>query len=382
MSHRKKLFYKSLPVIVIGLFVLFTGGTCRRQVTEVTNKTSASVYKGHHLPRLRGAMIHPDSFKAEDLDVLAGQWKANHVRWQLLWGGFPNGPADTASVESFNHWIDRQCMQLDRMLPALERYGVLVTLDLHTPPGGRLPQNEGSAMPLFREQKWQDAFVAVWQKLASKYKDVKTVWCYDILNEAVEGKIPPNEGILSWRDLALKTSKAIRQIDPVKAIVIEPAPWGSPDALERFEAFDPKEAPNVVYSIHFYMPHRFTHQGVGDDRAVGFVYPGVIDGKDWDKEQIRRALDIPRKFASDHGVTIYIGEFGSIRWAPENSTYRYLKDCIEVFEEEGWDWAYHAFREWNGWSVEHSMDRNDNRPTASPTDRELLLRSWFEKNER
>jgi len=83
-----------------------------------------------------------------------------------------------------------------------------------------------------------------------------------------------------------------------------------------------------------------------------------------------------------HGVAIYIGEFGSIRWAPENSTYRYLKDCIEIFEEEGWDWAYHAFREWQGWSVEHGSDKNDTQPTTEPTNRELLLRSWYEKNER
>ena len=339
------------------------------------------VYKGHDLPRLRGAMIRPDSFRLDDLDLLAGKWKANHVRWQLIWSGFPNGPADTASVQEFDAWIDRQCEQLDRMLPELERYGVRVTLDLHTPPGGRLPQNEGSAMRMFREQKFQDTFVAVWQKLARKYKDVKVIWCYDLLNEAVEGKIPENEGIMSWRELALRTSKEIRKIDPVKAIVIEPAPWGSPEALQSFEPFDPKEVPNVVYSVHMYLPHRFTHQGV-NNQTVGLVYPGKVDGRDWDKEQLRNALQIPRAYAKKHGVAIYIGEFGSIRWAPDNSTYRYLKDCIEVFEEEGWDWAYHAFREWDGWSVEHGFDKNDHQPTAEPTDRELLLRSWFEKNER
>ena len=29
-----------------------------------------------------------------------------------------------------------------------------------------------------------------------------------------------------------------------------------------------------------------------------------------------------------------------------------MRDCIEIFEEYGWDWCYHAFREWEGWSVE------------------------------
>jgi len=342
-------------------------------------RPSGPVYKGHDLPRLRGAMINPDTFKPEDLKVLAGDWKANHVRWQLLWAGFPNGPADTATVEEFNAWIEAQCEQLDRLLPELERYGVRVTLDLHTPPGGRMPRLEGATMRLFHEQKFQDAFIAVWQKLARRYKDAKPIWCYDLLNEPVEGDMPA--GLLDWRELALKTAKAIRAIDPVKAIVIEPAPWGDPNALEWFEPFDPKDVPNVLYSVHMYLPHQFTHQGVYDSPA-GLVYPGTIGGKDWDKEQIRRALQVPRNFANDHGVAMYIGEFGSIRWAPDNSTYRYLRDCIEVFEEEGWDWAYHAFREWDGWSVEHGPDRDDRKPAAEPTDRQLLLRRWFEKNAR
>jgi hypothetical protein len=26
-----------------------------------------------------------------------------------------------------------------------------------------------------------------------------------------------------------------------------------------------------------------------------------------------------------------------------------MRDAIELFEEAGWDWTYHAFREWQGW---------------------------------
>ena len=340
------------------------------------------VYKGHDLPRLRGTMIQPDSFRSEDLKVLAGDWKANHVRWQLLWAGFPNGPADTATIEEFDAWIDKQCEQLDRMLPELERYGVRVCLDLHTPPGGRFPREQGSVMKMFHEQQFQDAFVATWQKLAQKYKNVDVVWAYDILNEAVEGDIPEGQGLLDWRALALKTSKEIRKIDPNKAIIMHPAPWGDPKALEWLEPFDPKDVPNVLYTVHMYLPHKFTHQGVYEE-PMGLVYPGVMnDGKHWDKEQLRNALRPVREFARDYGVAIYIGEFGSIRWAPNDSSYRYLRDCIELFEEEDWDWAYHAFREWDGWSVEHGPDKNDRRRVTEPTNRELLLRSWFEKNER
>lgn len=344
------------------------------------------VYKGHDLPRLRGAMVSPGQFGPEDIKVLAGDWKANHVRWQLTWAGFPNGPADTATVEQYDDWIDRQCKLLDAILPECKKYGVRVCLDLHTPPGGRMPRNEGSSMRLFHDKRWQDAFVAVWEKLARKYKDEKMIWSYDLLNEPVEGSAfderePGEDGILDWQGLALKTSKAIRKIDSETAIVIEADPWGGPDSLEWFEPFDSKEVPHVVYSVHMYIPHEYTHQGVYD-APTGLVYPGKISDKHWDKEALRQSLRVPIQFAKTNGVHIYLGEFSAIRWAPGGSAVRYLKDCIEIFEEEDWDWAYHAFREWNGWSVEHGPDKNDDKPAAEPTDRELLLRSWFEKNER
>jgi len=55
---------------------------------------------------------------------------------------------------------------------------------------------------------------------------------------------------------------------------------------------------------------------------------------------------------------------------------------IDVFEGNGWDWAYHAFREWHGWSVEHGSDPKDINPSPKQTDREKLLRRWFAKDVR
>ena len=110
------------------------------------------------------------------------------------------------------------------------------------------------------------------------------------------------------------------------------------------------------------------------------AYPGMIAGKLWDEAALRRVLEPVRNWQRDCGVQIYIGEFSAIRWAPDNSAYRYLKDCINLFEEFGWDWSYHAFREWNGWSVEHGPDKEDAAPSKTPTDREKLLRDWYGKN--
>ena len=87
-----------------------------------------------------------------------------------------------------------------------------------------------------------------------------------------------------------------------------------------------------------------------------------------------------KNYQEKYRVPIYIGEFSSIRWAPNNSTFNYLRDCIELFEEYNWDWNFHAFREWDGWSVEHSTGFYDPILPTTMTDRESLLRDYFQQN--
>ncbi|MFZ5829864.1 MAG: glycoside hydrolase family 5 protein, partial [Planctomycetota bacterium] len=330
------------------------------------------VFKGHNHTRLRGAMIGP-RLTEEDLRVLGGKWKANHVRWQLIWGGFPHGPGDKATVAEYEQWLDGQMDRLARFLPVCRELGVLVLIDMHTPPGGR---DEENRCRMFAEAEFQQAFVRSWDRIARRFRNEKIVWGYDLVNEPVEGAVA--DGLMDWQALAEHTAKRVRAIDAEHAIIVEPAPWGSPGSLAHF---DPLDVPGVVYSVHMYQPHHFTHQGVRDT-PFGPTYPGVIDGKHWDKEQLREALRPAIEFQRDYGVHIYIGEFSAIRWAPNDSAYRYLRDVIELCEEYEWDWAYHAFREFDGWSVEHGADPKNRRPVTTPTTRERLLRSWFEKNQR
>lgn len=328
------------------------------------------VFKGHDLARLRGAMIGPGVTEA-DLQKLGGEWGANHVRWQLIWGGFPHSPADKGDLAAYDAWLETALQKLDGLLPVCERLGLHVLIDLHTPPGGR---NEAKECRLFHEKRFQDSFIGWWEKIAQRYRGNKTVWGYDLVNEPVEGLMP--DGLMNWHALATETARRVRAVDADHAIIIEPEPWGGPDGLADFE---PIQVPGIVYSVHMYIPGQFTHQGVYDD-PVGVRYPGVIQGKMWDKEQLRLALRPAIEFQRDFGAHIYIGEFSAIRWAPDESAFRYLRDVIDIFEEQDWDWAYHAFREWHGWSVEHGGDRDDTARSPAPTSREKLLREWFSRN--
>jgi len=340
----------------------------RREAVAPARAPAGSLYTGHAPGALRGVMISPN-IQPEDIQTLK-EWHVNLVRWQLIWNGFPHSPADNADVHAYDTWLDGCLKHLDEMLPYFKKAGIFVVLDMHTPPGGRDAQ---SVCRVFTDIYWQEHFYDCWQKMARKYRGERQIWGYDLINEPVLGHVP--DGVLDWHDLADKTARKVRQIDSGHAIIIEPDPWGS---IEGLSYFQPLDVPGVVYSVHMYEPGQFTHQGVLDKVAVGPVYPGIIGGVQWDKDRIRAcfkpAIDYARKFH----VAIYIGEFSAVRWA--QGADRYIGDVIDVMEENGWDWSYHAFREWQGWSPEVGEAKNITTPSATPTARLRVLLSAFGKN--
>jgi len=331
--------------------------------------------KAHDLPRLRGAMVGP-RIDEEGLRKLGLEWNANLVRWQLIRHAPPGQPAP---LEDYDRWLDGELERLDAALVRCERYGLLVVVDLHSPPGGRSTVSGyvGSDDRLFSDRSVQDKLVDVWRRIAGRYKDAKAVWGYDLANEPVEEYV--GEGCDDWHDLAERAARAVREIDARHAIIVEAPPWGSPESLADFE---PLSVSGVVYSAHMYVPGAFTHQGVFRQTQQAYSYPGEIEGKRWDKTALEAVLRPVLEFQEAYSVPIYIGEFSAIRWAPDDSACRYLRDAIEIFESRGWDWSYHAFREWDGWSVEHGEDRMRAEPSPVPTSRERLLRGWFARNEK
>ena len=329
-----------------------------------------TLFKGHDLPRLRGVM-HGPRFAEENFRDLA-QWGVNQVRWQLHWTAGPKA-VDSADLDAYEGWLDSALEECDKAIDACQRYGIVALVDLHSSPGGR---NADGQHRIFTGARCQDKFIEVWERIARRYKGREAIYAYDLVNEPIERSVAP--GLLSWRDLAAKAARAIRAVDPGKPIVFEPGPGGM---CKGFDTLKPLDLDRVIYSFHMYLPQAFTHQGV-KGREWGAVYPGIIDGQMWDKEQLQETMAPALEFQRRYNVQIYVGEFSAVRWAPDHSAWRYLSDVIDLFEERGWDWSYHSFREWDGWSVEHGSDPKDHSPSPTPTDRQELLLRWFAKNQK
>jgi hypothetical protein len=314
--------------------------------------------------------MSPNTFHDEDLRVLGMEWNANVLRWQITrnWGR----AGTDRDLEEYDRWIEGKLDELDEALKAARRYGIMVVIDMHSPPGGRYENND---LAIFHEVTYQDHYVALWEKIARRYQANPAVWGYDLINEPVQNK-PSPPGVADYLGTQIRAATAIRAIDSRVPIFIAAAEW---DSAAGFRQLKPVAVSNVIYQVHMYVPGEFTHQGVGNERT-NIAYPGKIGGVDWDKERLRRELQPVRNFQLAYHVHIYVGEFSAIRWAP--GAIDYLRDCIELFEEYGWDWTYHAYREWDGWSVEHGNNREDRTPSAEPTDRQKLLLNWFGRNQK
>ncbi len=321
-------------------------------------------------PRLRGVMYGPKG-KEEDLRALAG-WGANLIRWQFYWwdGMRPGGNA--RDLAAYRRFVEETAAEIERWLPLCRELGLYVLIDLHTPPGaGRVNQ-----WPMFEEAVYQTAFIEAWDYLVPRFKDQSAVWGYDLLNEPSEGAVAP--GLMAWRELAEHTARRVRAMDPHKAIVV---PIGQHGGWSNLDYFPPLDVPGVVYTAHVYDPLLFTHQGVLDGHPTPVPYPGLIDGKTWNRDTLRALLQPLREYQLDYNVPIYIGEFSAPRWAPGDSAAAYLRDCLAIFEDNGWDWSYHAFREWHGWDAERPDGADENTPRSEvPSERLSVLREGFERN--
>jgi hypothetical protein len=323
--------------------------------------------------RLRG-VVGSSVYTPQDFVDLAG-WKVNVIRWQLV-----NPDWDRASVPSdpalYEKWLRPKLDELAVVLDQAQKLGIRVIIDLHYPPGGRLADG---TLRMVMEKPLQQYFILIWQEIAVRFKGHPALWAYDIMNEPLQNR-PSPPGCSDWFDLQAAAAQAVRQIDPDTAILIAADQWDSPEA---FAWMRPVNVPNVIYTVHMYWPYEYTHQGV-DGRpwkveADKPAYPGHFNGRPFDRDALARRLQPVREFQLAYGARIFVGEFSVARWAPGAASY--LADEISLFEEYGWDWTYHAFRELTAWNLEDSDQPYGTAiPSKTPTDRFRALQPWFQKN--
>lgn len=307
-------------------------------IFPIVNRDYVVKYPGHvaNRGRLRGVMS-PDNPTEKDFKDLRS-WGATLMRFQMRRMGLSE--KEEMNLAAYRQWLDGRLDVLDKVLSWGEKYGILIVIDLHAAPGGHAKRG----LRMFYERQYLDEFIETWRKIAKRFGKRSNIYGYDLINEPYH-----SDGMICdyWTAQRL-AAEAVRNIDAGTTIIVES---NAMDLPVTFAYLSPLAMENVIYEVHVYNPGGYTHQGVGSGGREGerIGYPNAEKG--WNKDYLRNELKPVLDFSRKHQAKIYVGEFSATAWAPGAD--RYLADCISIFEEYGWDWTYHAFREWKGWSVEH-----------------------------
>jgi endoglucanase len=142
---------------------------------------------------------------------------------------------------------------LDRVIEWSRQEGLYVILDMHAAPGGQTGTNidDSYGYPwLYDSPKEQEHLVAIWQRIARRYANNRTVLGYDVLNEPIP-HYPALQGLNpKLEPLYKKLTVAIRQVDKNHVLFLGGAQWDT-----NFSVFGPPFDGNTAYTFHkYWMP--------------------------------------------------------------------------------------------------------------------------------
>ncbi|UTA53224.1 cellulase family glycosylhydrolase [Lysobacter soli] len=290
-----------------------------------------------------------------DIDALAA-WGFNHVRLPMHYALY-TAPVSEEPVPGQQTWREEGFRRTDELLSWLKANGMTVVLDLHAAPGGQgndlnIADRDPAAPSLWDDAANRDKMVALWRRLAERYKDEPAIAAYDILNEpnwgfhdAADRNGCKESGNAPLRELLQRTTRAIREVDTRHIVIIEGNCWGNNyrGVLDAGPWDD-----NLVVSFHKYW------NGTGRDSIAELL-------------ALRDRWKLP----------LYLGETG------ENSNDWYAR-TVALAEGEGigWSaWPLKKIRYNNPLQIEPNAGYaqllaywagNGKRPTADEAERALM----------
>jgi endoglucanase len=181
----------------------------------------------------------------------------------------------------------------------------------------------------------KDRFLAIWDRLAERYKDRPDQVLFEILNE-------PHDKFTAelWNDYLAEALKVIRKSNPHRTVIIDPTQWNSIGQLDPLRL--PADDRDIIVTVHYYSPMEFTHQGASwtnqkDKLGVSW------DGTPTEQSNVRRDFDKAQSWSEKEHRPLYLGEFGAFDKAAMPSRVRYINFVARVAERREWSWAYWQF---------------------------------------
>lgn len=277
-----------------------------------------------------------------DIDSMKA-WGFNSVRLPMHYALYTLS-SDKEPVPGQQTWIDKGFRMTDSLVAWCKADGIYLILDLHAAPGGQgndlnISDRDGSKPSLWDNPLDQQKTIALWKKLAARYKDEPTVGAYDILNEpnfGFEDREKDKNGLKEKTNAPLKKllqdiTAAIRSVDQRHIVIIEGNGWGN-----NYNGMLPPWDKNMVLSFHKYWNYN-------------------------DIQSIQHILDVRKQY----NVPVWLGESG------ENSNV-WFTQAIRLLESNniGWSW----------WPLK-KMGNNNPLEIPSNTNYQKIIDFWAGKGE-
>lgn len=179
--------------------------------------------------------------------------------------------------------------------------------------------------------------------ICQRYKNRGDELCaYEFMSEPAIGGDEISRAVSPPRleEFFKNTLKIIRRYDTVRYFLLTPGPYGKPLNYVGFKGYNITDD-KLIYGAHQYLPQQYTHQGI-KNRPRGVNYPGQAGGKYWDKNALIKSFNSLKAFETKTGYPIFIGEFQSVRWAPNGN--QWVKDIIDIMNQNKWGWSYFSYQ--------------------------------------
>ena len=261
--------------------------------------------------------------------------------------------------------IQTTLKNLDSAIDLFVSSGMAVMLCFQADANATYPALGGAYFPyLLSNPTGLSELIGLWRTLSQRYgnRDPNLLF-FEIMNE------PTNEFTQQkWDSMQTQILAAIRQAAPAHTVLLSPVDWSQLSGLVQMQ---PYQDGNVIYVLHYYESHTFTHQGaswVGYPLSAlrNIAYPSYLPAvqtaissssdaavksvlqtyqqQDWQAAQIDWDLGIAAAWAKANGTRVVINEFGVYRaFAPADSRYLWLHDFRVAAEKHaiGWEmWNY------------------------------------------
>lgn len=268
-----------------------------------------------------------------DIDSMAA-WGFNSVRLPMHYRLYTLA-VDEEPVAGKDTWLEKGFTLTDSLLSWCKADHLYLILDLHATPGGQgndlpISDRDPSKPSLWESAANRQKMIALWYRLAQRYKNEPWIGGYDIINEpnwgfedSTDKKGTKETKNAPLRQLMMDITAAIRTVDQRHIIIIEGNGFGN-----NYRGVLPPWDNNMVLSFHKYWN------------------PNT-------EEAIRSFLDLREKYH----IPLWLGESG------ENKNAWY-KECIRLVESHGIGWSW--------WPLKKMGDNNPLEIRVTPQYRRLV----------